>query len=144
MKWWIHVKSIVTYLRKNSFLLRWNSYKQRFESLTRCCFWSTESKRDTHFKTLLSHWQMFMQNGEYTAFWYLQLLCYLRQLQFTIVQNEFVEVLVFSGQFAEFGRPERSASFVSIRPRLKSAYHLLTVVSDGAKSEKHLSSHFFG
>ena len=25
--------------------------------------------------TQLSHWQMFMQNGEYTAFWYLQLLC---------------------------------------------------------------------
>ena len=41
--------------------------------------------------TQLSHWQMFMQNGEYTAFWYLQLLCYLTQLQFTIGQNEFVE-----------------------------------------------------
>ena len=32
-----------------------------------------------------------MQNGEYTAFWYLQLLCYLMQLQFMISQNEFVE-----------------------------------------------------
>ena len=41
--------------------------------------------------TQLSHWLMFMQNGEYTAFWYLQLLCYLTQLQFTISQNEFVE-----------------------------------------------------
>ena len=30
-------------------------------------------------------------HGEYTAFWYLQLLCYLMQLQFTIDQNEFVE-----------------------------------------------------
>ena len=47
--------------------------------------------------TLLSHWQMFMQNGEYAAFWYLQLLCYLTQLQFTIGQNKFVEFLVFSG-----------------------------------------------
>ena len=34
---------------------------------------------------------MFLQNGEYTAFWYLQLLYYLTQLQFTISQNEFVE-----------------------------------------------------
>ena len=44
----------------------------------------------------LSHWQMFMQNGDYIAFWYLQLLCYLTQLQFTIWQNKFVEFLVFS------------------------------------------------
>ena len=42
--------------------------------------------------TQLSHSQMFMQNGEYTAFWYLYLLCYLTQLQFTISQNEFMEV----------------------------------------------------
>ena len=41
--------------------------------------------------TQLSHWQMFMQNGEYTAFWYLQLLCYLMQLQFMIGQNKFIE-----------------------------------------------------
>ena len=41
--------------------------------------------------TQLSHWQMFMQNDEYTAFWYLQLLYYLMQLQFMISQNEFVE-----------------------------------------------------
>ena len=41
--------------------------------------------------TQLSHWQTFMQNDEYTAFWYLQLLCYLTQLQFTIGQNECME-----------------------------------------------------
>ena len=40
----------------------------------------------------LSHWQMFMQNGEYTVFWYLQLPYYLMQLPFTIGQNEFGEV----------------------------------------------------
>ena len=34
---------------------------------------------------------MFMQNGEYTAFWYLQLFCYLTQLHFTIGQKDFVE-----------------------------------------------------
>ena len=42
--------------------------------------------------------QMFMQNGEYTAFWYLQLLCYLTQLQCMIGQNEFVE---FFGVFKD-------------------------------------------
>ena len=41
--------------------------------------------------TQLSQWQMLMQNGEYTASWYLQLLCYLMQFQFTIIQNKFVE-----------------------------------------------------
>ena len=46
----------------------------------------------------LSHWQMFMLNGEYAAFWYLQLLCYLTQLQFTIDQKEFVE---FFGVFRD-------------------------------------------
>ena len=76
-----------------------------------------------------------MQNGEYTAFWYLQLLCYLTQLQFTIGQSEFVDFMVFSESNVEFGQPERSVSFVSVRPRLKSAYHLLTVVSDRAYSE---------
>ena len=79
--------------------------------------------------------EVFMQNGEYTAFWYLQLLCYLKQLKFTISQNEFVEFLVFSGTPAEFGWPERSASFESVRPRLKSAYHLLIIVSDWTESE---------
>ena len=51
--------------------------------------------------TQLSHWQMFMQNGEYTTFWYLQLLCYLMQLQLTISQNEFVE---FFGVFQDICR----------------------------------------
>ena len=47
VKWWIHVLFIVTYLRKNSFLLRWNNYKQHSESSTHCWFWSTVSKRGT-------------------------------------------------------------------------------------------------
>ena len=54
----------------------------------------------------LSHWQMFMQNGEYTAFWYLQLLCYHMQLQFTISKMSLWSFLVFSGTTAEFGWPE--------------------------------------
>ena len=35
----------------------------------------------------------------------------------------------------EFGRSERSASFASVRPRLKSTYQHLTVVSDGVETE---------
>ena len=84
--------------------------------------------------TQLLHWQMFMQNGEYTAFWYLQLLYYLTQLQFTIGQNELVEVffLCFPEQLPNLGN---LALFVSVWPHLKSAYHLLTIVSNGAESE---------
>ena len=78
---------------------------------------------------------MFMQNGEYTAFSYLQHICYLMQLQFMISQNELVGFFMFSGTTAEFGRPEHSASFVSVQPCLKSAYHLLTIVLDEAESE---------
>ena len=48
--WWIDVSSIVTCLRKNSFLLHWNSCKQCSKLSTRCCFWSTVSERDTHFE----------------------------------------------------------------------------------------------
>ena len=50
VKRWIHVSSIVIYLRKNFFLLRWNSCKQRSDSTTRCCFWSTVNKRATQFE----------------------------------------------------------------------------------------------
>ena len=76
-----------------------------------------------------------LSHGEYTAFWYLQLLCYFIQLQFLIGQNEFVKFLVFSRTTAEFEWPEHSAWFVSVRLHLKSAYHLLTVVSDGTESK---------
>uniref|UniRef100_A0A0K2URW1 Uncharacterized protein n=1 Tax=Lepeophtheirus salmonis TaxID=72036 RepID=A0A0K2URW1_LEPSM len=42
--------------------------------------------------------------------------------------------LMFSVVTASFGRPLRSASFVSLRPHLKSANQRLIVVSDGAES----------
>ena len=69
---------------------------------------------------------MFMQNGVYTASWYLQ-------LQFTINQNELMEVFVFSETTAEFVSPELSAWFISVRTRLNPAYHLLTIVSNWAE-----------
>ena len=43
--------------------------------------------------------------------------------------------LVFSGKTDEFGQPECLASFVSVRPRSKSAYHPLTIVPNRAESE---------
>ena len=54
--------------------------------------------------TQFSHWQIFMQNDEYTAFWYLQLLFYLTQLQFMIGQNKFVGFFwCFPGQLPNLG-----------------------------------------
>ena len=86
VKWWIHVSSIVTHLCTNTFLLRWNNRKSCSESSRRCYFWSTVSR--THFEHSFLIDKSSCKNGEYTAFWYLQLLCYLTQLQFTISQNE--------------------------------------------------------
>ena len=43
--------------------------------------------------------------------------------------------LVFSRTTVEFGWPEHSASFVYVWLRLKSAYHLLIIVSNEAESE---------
>lgn len=85
---------------------------------TRCCFWFTASKRGTHFK------QMFLQNSGYIAFWYLKGVSYLTELQFTVFQNAFVDLFMFSGITAEFGRPKRSASSVLVRPRLNSATNI--------------------
>ena len=50
MKWWIHVSSIVTYLRKNHFCCVEIVANNVLIFSTHCCFWSTESKRGTHFE----------------------------------------------------------------------------------------------
>ena len=117
---------------KNSFLLPWNSDKQHW--IVDVLLFLIDCEQTQHPLWIqISHWQIYMQNGEYTAFWYLQLLT---QLKFMIGRNEFMEFFKkFSGTTAEFGPPEHSVSFVSIQPYLKSAYHLLTIVSDGAESE---------
>ena len=62
VKWWIHVSSIVTYLRKN-FLLHWNWCKQHWNwckqhwnwckqhsESSMYCFWSTGNKRSNHYE----------------------------------------------------------------------------------------------
>ena len=51
------------------------------------------------------------------------------------VKTSLWSFLMFSTTTAKFGWPRYSASFMSVRPLLKSAYHLLTIVSDGAESK---------
>ena len=71
-KLWIHVSSIVTYLCKKIFLLHWNSFRQRSKSLTHRLFLIDCEQMRQPLSTQLSHWQMYMQNNEYIAFWYHQ------------------------------------------------------------------------
>ena len=124
VKWWIYVSAIVTCLCKNSFLLCWNSCKQCSELLMRCYFWLTVSKHKTHFEHsfLIDKSSCKMVNT--LPFWYLQLLCYVTQLQFYDQPERvcgisfffFFFFCVFSGTTAKYGWPEHSASFVSVRP----------------------------
>ena len=84
MKWWIYVSSIVTYLCKNSFFVVLKQLQIALWIVNVLLF-LIDCEQTLHpLWTQLSHWQMFMQNGEYTAFWYLQ-------LQLMIPQNKIVE-----------------------------------------------------
>ena len=130
VKWYIHVASSVIYLCKNSFLLRWNSCKQRSESSTNC-FWSTVSKCSTHFQHsfLIDKCSCKMVNTLTSDIFNSSAISCNFNLR--SAKTSLWSFLVFSGTNAEFGQPECLASFVFVRPRFKSAYHLLTVVSDG-------------
>ena len=134
VKWWIHVSSIVRYLCKNSFLLHSNSCKQRSESST-CCLWLTVSKLSIHFEHsfLIDKYSCKMVNTLPSDIFNSSAISCNFNLQ--LVKTSLWSFLVFSETTAEFGRPEHSASFVSVWPCLKSAYHLLTIVSDGAESK---------
>ena len=85
--------------------------------------------------TQLSHWQMFMQNGKFTAFWYLPPL--LSHATSIYDQPKWVcgFFLVFSWTVAKFERPKHWVSSVSVWLCLKFVYHLLTIFSDGAESK---------
>ena len=50
---------------------------------------------------------------------------------------------MFSRTTAEFGQPERSASFVSLQLCLKSVYHILNDVSNGAYQAIALPEQYF-
>ena len=137
VKWWIYVLSIVIFMQKLLFVAL-KQLQTTFWIIDTLFLIDCEQTQHPLWRQL-SHWQMFMQNCEYTAFSYRQLLCYLMQLQFMSLWR----FLVFSGTTVEFGQPEHSVSFVSVQPCLKSAYHFLTIISDGAESEYDLSSHCF-
>ena len=98
------------------------------ESSTR--FWSTVSKLGTHFE----HWFLINKSTCKMAntlpsdiFNSSAISC---NFNLWSAKMSLWNFLVSFETTAEFGWPERLASFVSVRLRLKSAYHLLTVVSD--------------
>ena len=100
VKWWIHVSyHCYIFMQKLLFVMlkQWQTMLWIVDALFLIDCEQTQHSLWKQF----SHWQMFMQNGEHTDFWYLQLLCYLNQLQFTIGQNEFVE---FFGVFRDTWR----------------------------------------
>ena len=109
----IHVSTIVTYLRKNSFLLRWNSCKQRSESSARCCFWSTVSKHGTDFEYsfLIDNSSCKMVHTLPCNIFYSSAIT--SNFNLRSAQTSLWSSLEFSGTTAEFEQPELSASFVS-------------------------------
>ena len=119
VKWWIRVSFFFTRLRKKSFLLRWNSCKQRSESLNFCYFWSTVSKRNTHIEHsfLIDKCSCKMMNTLPS-----DITC-----NFNLWLAQTSLWIFFSETTAKYEWLQRSASFVYLRHRLKSAYHLLTL-----------------
>ena len=110
VKWWIPVSSIVTYLCKPPFC--WvetvanNALNCRRIVAFDWLWANTSSTLNTAFSLINVH-----KNGEYTAFWYVQFLCYLTRLQFRISQNEFVE---FFGVFHDPCRIQVTWAFSNI------------------------------
>ena len=120
VKCWIYVSSIVTYLRKNFFLLDWNRCKQCSESSMRCCFWSTVSKRGTYFE------HSFLIDK------------FLYKIHGLLISS----TPLLSPATSIYDQPKWFFSVFDVFLN-KSAYHLLTVVSNGEEFEYHLSSPCF-
>ena len=119
VKWWMHVSFIVAYLRQNSFLLGWNICKQCSESSTLCCFWSTVKKHGTHFERnfLIDKCSWKIVNVLPSDICKPSAIS--RNFNLGLTKTGLLWFLVFFGITAEFRRPKRSASFASVRPRLK-------------------------
>ena len=117
---------------KNSFLLCWNNYKQHTELLT-CCFWLTVSEHNTHFEHsfLIDKCSWKMVNTLFSDIFNSSAIS--RNFNLPSAKTSLWSFLVFSRITAEFGWPECSTSFVSVRLHLKSAYNLLTIVSNGTE-----------
>ena len=73
------------HLHKNSFLLRWNSCKQRSESWTALLF-LIDCEQTLHHPlwTQLSHWQMFIQNVLYFFYIFIKFLTIQAIISFTL------------------------------------------------------------
>ena len=104
---------------KNTFLLRWNSCKQSSESSMRFCFWSTVSKCDTHFEhsILIDKSACKMVNTLPSDIFNSSVIY--RNFNLRSAKTSLWSFLVFSGTTAKLGRPERSASFLSVRHKYK-------------------------
>ena len=122
VKWWIHISSIATYLCKNPFFVVLKLLQTMLRIVNALLFLINCGQTLHPLWTQLSHWQMFMQNGEYAAFWYLQVFS--RNFNLQLAKTILWSFLVFSETTAEFAWPECSASFVSVQPCFKSAYHV--------------------
>ena len=120
------------FLHKNSFLL-WNSCKQCSESSTHCCFDLTWANVEPTLNIAFSLTNIQMMNTLPSDIFNYSAIS--RNFNLRSAKTNLWSFLVISRTTVEFGWPERSASFVSARPRLKTAYHILTVVSDRAESE---------
>ena len=83
--------------------------------------------------TWFSHWQILMQNEESTAFFNSSAISC--NFNFWLAKVSWWSFQVFSRTTAKFGQPDHSTSIVSLQPHLKSPYHLLTIISDGAESK---------
>ena len=114
-------------------LMHWNSCKRCSESLMHCCFQSTVSKHSTHFEHsfLIDKSSCKMVNTLHSdTFNSSAISC---NFNLWWAKMNLWSFLVFSGTAAKFGQAKSSASFLSVWPHLKSAYHLLTVVSNGTE-----------
>ena len=112
VKWWIHVSSIVTYLHKKSYLLHWNSSKQRSELSTHCCFRSTVNKRNTHFEYSFLIDKCSCKMGNTLPFDIFNSSAISRNFNFQSAKTSLWSFLVFTWTTAKFKWPECSASFV--------------------------------
>ena len=112
LKWCIHVSSIVIYWHKKS-LVTLKKLETTLGIVDALLFWSRVGKRGTHFEH-----SFFIDNcsGKMVNTLPSNIFNSSPISRITIGQNEFVE---FS-----FKWPEHSASFETLRPRLKSAHYL--------------------
>ena len=109
--------------------------KQCSELSMHCCFWLTVSKYSTHFEHsfLIDKCSCKMVNTLLSDIFNSSAISC--NFNLWLAKVSLWSFLVFSGITAEFGWPEHSVSFVFVWLRLKSAYHLLTIVSDRAELE---------